>query len=160
MKYFISVFVLTISFVSILNAQKRYQKNYDINNQLISEGWVENNKKTGYWQFYYSTGTIKKEGHFSLGVASEYWRYYNTNGQLKMEGHFKSGKKNNWWLFYDDMEKVNHKCQLKDNEKNGYCLIYDNEKLIAASRYKADKKIKEWTTFASFKKENQLSNLQ
>jgi len=58
------------------------------------------------------------------------------------------------------MEKINHKCQLEDNQKNGYCLMYKNEKLVAASKYKAGKKLKEWTTFASFRKENKLSDLQ
>ena len=58
------------------------------------------------------------------------------------------------------MEKINHKCQLKDNHKNGYCLMYKNEKLIAASKYKAGKKLKEWTDFLSFKKENNLSDLR
>ena len=76
------------------------------------------------------------------------------------EGHFKNGKKANWWLFYDTLEKVNHKCQLKDNQKNGYCLMYHDEKLVSASKYKAGKKLKEWTTFASFKKENNLSDLK
>ena len=60
----------------------------------------------------------------------------------------------------DKKEKINHKCQLKDNQKNGYCLVYNNEKLVAASKYKAGKKLKEWTTFASFKRENNLSDLQ
>ncbi|MFV9550010.1 hypothetical protein [Algibacter sp. PT7-4] len=58
------------------------------------------------------------------------------------------------------MQKVQHKCQLKDNKKNGYCLLYKNEKLVSASKYKAGKKIKEWTTFTSFKKENKLSDLK
>ena len=77
-----------------------------------------------------------------------------------MEGHYENGKKCDWWLFFDDMEKVDHKCQLKNNQKNGYCLMYNNEKLIAASKYKAGKKIKDWPTFASFKSENKLSALQ
>jgi hypothetical protein len=38
--------------------------------------------------------------------------------------------------------------------------MYKNEKLVSASKYKAGKKIKEWSTFASFKKENKLSDLK
>ncbi|GAA4949409.1 hypothetical protein GCM10023314_23430 [Algibacter agarivorans] len=63
-------------------------------------------------------------------------------------------------MFYDAMEKVNHKCQLKDNRKNGYCLMYKNGTLVSASKYKAGKKLKEWSTFASFKRENKLSDLK
>lgn len=141
-------------------AQKTYQKNFDNNHNLISEGWIENSQKVNYWHFYYPNGTIKKEGHFKKNIETKYWRFYTSNGNLEKEGHFENGKKNNWWLFYDAMEKINHKCQLKNNQKNGYCLMYKNEKLIAASKYKAGKKLKEWTTFASFKSENKLSHLQ
>ena len=147
-------------FTTTVFAQRTYHKNYDDKNTLISEGWVENNQKVAYWHFYYPNGALKKEGHFSAGLEIKYWRFYTTSGRLKMEGHFESGKKNDWWLFYDSMEKINHKCQLKNNQKNGYCLMYSNERLIAASKYKGGKKLKEWTTFASFKKENNLSNLQ
>ena len=76
------------------------------------------------------------------------------------EGHFSDGTKHKWWLFYDDMGHVNHKCQLKNNRKNGYCVMYEMEKLVKASKYKEGKKIKEWTDFSSFKKENKLSDLQ
>ena len=69
-------------------------------------------------------------------------------------------KKINWWLFYDEQERINHKCQLKNNQKNGFCLMYKNEKLISAVKYKAGRKIKEWTDLKSFKEENSLSNLK
>ena len=160
MKHAIILVVLITGFNLTTYAQKTYQKNYDSKNRLISEGWLDKNQKVDSWHFYYPNGNITKEGHFASGVATKYWRFYAKNGNLKMEGHFENGKKTDWWLFYDNMEKVNHKCQLKNNKKNGYCLMYDNEKLIAASKYKAGKKINEWTTFASFKKENSLSDLQ
>lgn len=158
MKNLIIAITLFISLNTL--AQKTYQRNYDKNQNIISEGWIENNQKVKFWKFYHENGNLKTEGHFSADKESKYWKFYTRNGILEKEGHFKNGKKNDWWLFYDTMEKVNHKCQLKDNQKNGYCLMYKNEKLIAASRYKAGKKIKEWTTFASFKRENKLSDLK
>lgn len=152
--------IIIFLFSTVAFAQKTYQRNYDENHNTISEGWIENNQKIEFWKFYHNNGNLKKAGHFSADKEIKYWKFYTKSGSLEKEGHFKNGKKNNWWLFYDIMEKVNHKCQLKDNQKNGYCLMYKNEKLIAASRYKAGKKLKEWTTFASFKKENKLSDLQ
>ncbi|MEN1786321.1 MAG: hypothetical protein AAGF77_14465, partial [Bacteroidota bacterium] len=65
-----------------------------------------------------------------------------------------------WWLFYDENEKINHKCQLKDGIKNGYCLKYVNEKLKSAEKFKNGKKIKEWYSFGSLKRENKLSDLR
>jgi antitoxin component YwqK of YwqJK toxin-antitoxin module len=160
MKSLIIVVILTLLNFTITNAQKIYQKNFDENNNLISEGWVENNKKVQYWHFYYPNGKIKKEGHYQSGMQTKYWRFFSSSGSLKMEGYFVDGQKSNWWLFYDSMERINHKCQLRNNKKNGYCLMYNNDKLVAASKYKAGKKLKEWTTFASFKSENKLSDLQ
>ena len=119
-----------------------------------------NGIKENYWKFYYPNGVTQKEGHFHQNKPINYWYFYYLNGNLESEGHYINGKKNNWWLFYDTMKKINHKCQLVNNQKNGYCLIYKNEKLIAASKYISGNKIKEWTNFASFKKENKLSDLK
>ena len=158
MKNLIFIIVLFISLYAF--AEKEYQRAYYENGNIQSEGWTENNQKIKFWKFYYENGSLKKIGHFSADKEIKYWKFYTKSGYLEKEGHFKNGKKQNWWLFYDTMEKLNHKCQLKNNQKNGYCLMYKNEKLVAASRYKAGKKLKEWTTFASFNKENKLSDLK
>ncbi|WP_034045787.1 toxin-antitoxin system YwqK family antitoxin [Wocania ichthyoenteri] len=142
------------------SAQKTYQKNYFDNGNLKSEGWTKNNQKNGYWKFYYENRSIEKEGHFSANKPVKYWYFYTENGIKKSEGHFIKGEKTNWWLFYDDKEKIDYKCQLKHNKKNGFCLMYKNEKLISAAKFKAGKKIKEWTDLKAFKKENNLLDLQ
>ncbi len=158
--YTLLVFSLICFFALSASAQKSYKKSYYDNGSIKSEGWIHNNKKIAYWTFYYPNGRIEKEGHFQQDKPIKYWYFYIENGNKRSEGHYINGKKNNWWLFYDDMERVNHKCQLKDNQKNGYCLMYKNEKLVAARKYIAGKKIKEWTDFKSFRKENKLSDLQ
>jgi antitoxin component YwqK of YwqJK toxin-antitoxin module len=160
LKYFNLIFSLSLLISINCFSQKIYKRNYDENNKITSEGWLENNKKIKFWTFYYKNGNIKKEGHFSENKETKYWKFYNISGRLEKEGHYKNGKKDDWWLFYDANEKINHKCQLENNQKNGYCLMYRNEKLIAASKYQAGKKLKEWTTFAGFKKENKLSDLK
>ena len=130
-------FVILLTLLcSFAFAQKSYQKNYFTNGQLESAGWIKNGKKSGYWY------------------------YYHNNGKLKAEGHLKNDKKVKWWIFYDKNETINHKCQLKDGIKNGYCLMYQNEKLASAVKYSLGKKIKEWTDFKAFKKENRLRDLQ
>ncbi len=150
-----------VLFSASLSAQtkKIYQKAYFSNGTLKAEGWLKNNKKTAYWKFYFQNGVVEKEGHYLKNKPSGYWYFYNKNGSKNSEGHFKDGEKTNWWLFYDDMEKIDHKCQLKRSQKNGYCLMYKNEKLVSASKFKAGKKIKEWTDLKAFKKENDLRDL-
>ncbi|MDD7886910.1 toxin-antitoxin system YwqK family antitoxin [Flavivirga sp. 57AJ16] len=161
LKFSVTVFSLVLFATFSVNAQTSYKKTYYDNGHIKSEGWINNDhKKINYWTFYYPNGHVKKEGHFQQDKPVKYWYFYAENGNKKSEGHFIDGKKNNWWLFYNDMEKIDHKCQLKDNQKNGYCLMYKNEKLVSAKKYKAGKKIKEWTDYKSFKKENKLSDLQ
>ena len=140
--------------------ERSYTKAYYSNGELRSEGWIENDSKESYWKFYYPNGNLQKEGHFSNDKPTKYWYFYRENGTLEREGHFSKGTKQLWWLFYDDIGKIYHKCQLKNNKKDGYCLRYLNEKLVKAEKYKAGKKIKEWTDFRSFKKENKLSDLK
>ncbi len=144
----------------IFELEKTYSKEYYSNGNLKAEGWINNAKKEGYWKFYHRNGNLQKEGHISNDKPIKYWYFYRENGTLESEGHFSKGTKNMWWLFYDNMERIYHKCQLKNNKKDGYCLLYTNEKLVKVEKYKAGKKIKEWTDFRSFKKENKLSDLK
>ncbi|TNJ43875.1 hypothetical protein KFZ70_07395 [Tamlana fucoidanivorans] len=149
-----------VGVVFTVSAQKVYQKNYDPQQLLISEGWMQSHKKQNYWYFYHPNGKIKAEGHYTENVKTNYWIFYNYNGKKEKEGRFLQNKKSGWWLFYDKNQNIEHKCQLKDNLKNGFCLIYKNEVLVAASKYKSGKKLKEWTNFADFKRDNKLSNLK
>lgn len=146
--------------LSLVAQKKTYHKAYYKNGNLKEEGWIKNNQKNGYWKFYYRNGKLKKEGRFKNNLEAKYWYFYRKDASKEMEGHFEKGKKNKWWLFYDDMGHINHKCQLKDNQKNGYCLMYKMKKLVRAEKYQQGKKIKEWTDFKSFKRDNNLSDLR
>lgn len=101
-----------------------------------------------------------KMGHFHNSVKNGYWYFHSQNGLLQKEGHFMNGNMASWWIFYDEHGLVNHKCQLKNGVKDGYCLLYENKKIISAEKYKGGKKIKEWFDLASFKKDNDLSDLR
>ena len=157
-KTFLFLFLLFIGSTSF--CQKRYQKVFYKNGQIKEEGWLLNDQKIAFWKFYYANGNLEKEGHFMANLETNYWYFYDKDSSKKKEGHYKKGSKNNWWLFYDINGHLNHKCQLKNNQKNGYCLIYENRKLIKASKYKKGKKIKEWTDFSLFRKENSLNDLK
>ncbi|MFL0170728.1 toxin-antitoxin system YwqK family antitoxin [Tenacibaculum maritimum] len=156
------VLLITCFFLFYCNSfgQKEYQKTYYNNGKIKKEGWLINDKKNGYWKFYHNNGVLKKEGWFKDDFPIKYWYFYRKNSYKEKEGHFIDGKQSKWWLYYDNEGFVNHKCQLKDNKKNGYCLLYDKNKLIKAVKFKNGKKIKEWTSFSSFRKENNMSDLK
>lgn len=135
-----------------------YQEFYKTG-ETKAEGWVQNNTKTGYWKFYYENGVISEQGHYNNDKRENYWYFYNQKNVKVREGKYENGKMFNWWLFYDKKGAINHKCQLKNGKKNGYCLKYKNRKITAAVQYINGERIKEWTSFSGFKKENKLSDL-
>lgn len=152
--------ILTIFFLGSFSEQNStYQKEYYDNGKLKSEGWTKNGIKADYWKFYHPNGKLSEEGHFQNNKRTKYWHFYDQDGKHLQEGHYLKGTKTDWWLFYDSNGKVNHKCQLKNGKKNGYCLKYLDERLTSAEKYQNGEKVKEWFSFASFKRENNLSDL-
>ena len=155
-----SLLVYLLFFSLTVFSQKEYQKSYYKNGVLKKEGWLENNVKENYWFFYYPNGKVKEQGHFKNGLKEQYWLFFYDNGKAKKEGHYLSGKQNKWWVYHNKKGEVIYKCQLVDNLRNGYCLLYKDKKIIKASKFVDDKKIKEWNDYSSFKKENNLNDLK
>lgn len=138
----------------------RYHKEYYPSGKMEAEGWLWNGAKTAYWKYYHPNGKLAEEGHFGKGQREQYWHFYTKAGNPEKEGHYTDGKRTDWWLFYDANGKIDHKCQMKNGKKNGYCLKYQNEKLTSAEKFDNGDKIKEWHSFSSFKRENNLSDLK
>lgn len=153
----ILIFILSIGTPS---KDKTYDRTYYKNGKVKSEGWLRYNVKTDYWKFYHENGKISEQGHYAYGKRESYWYFFNENRIRTKEGHYKKGDQVNWWLFYDTKGRINHKCQLNMGVKNGYCLKYKDEKLMSAEKYDNGEKIKEWTNFSAFRKENSLSDLE
>ena len=151
---------LALILILLIFSNKIYHRDYHDNGKLKSQGWKIENSKEDFWKYYHPNGKLMSQGHYKKNAKINYWYFYNENGKLEMEGHFNNDEKVKWWLFYDENEKINHKCQLKDGIKNGYCLKYMDEELTSAEKYKNGKKVKEWFSFSSFKKENKLSDLK
>ncbi|TLP82734.1 toxin-antitoxin system YwqK family antitoxin [Maribacter sp. ACAM166] len=139
---------------------KLYQRMYYENGTLASEGWIRFNVKTDYWTFYHPNGKKSEQGYFAYGKKEKYWFFYDENRIRTKEGHYAKNIQVGWWLFYDKKGRINHKCQLKNSVEDGYCLKYKDSKLISAKKYREGEKIKEWSNFSSFTKENSLSDLK
>lgn len=160
---FTKLAILVLFFFSFGNASedsRSYHKEYYQKGKVKAEGWVKNGLKEGYWKFYHPNGRLSEKGHYKRGQRQDYWYFYTQKGNPRQAGHYRKGKKADWWLFFDTQGKVNHKCQLNNGEKNGYCLQYMNEKLTSAEKYRNGRKLKKWTSFSSFKRENKLSDLK
>lgn len=162
---FIKVFAILTLLLSFGNLtgnmeNSMYQKEYFDTGETKSKGWVYNGIKTGYWRFYHRNGKLAAKGHFRKGKRVDYWYFYSKKGNLQKEGHYLNGTKANWWQFYDSYGRLIHKCQLNKGKKDGYCLMYRNNDIVKAEKYKNGKRLKAWTSFSSFKKENKLSDLR
>ncbi len=155
--YVLLAFVFLSATVSEDNT---YEKSYYENGNLKSEGWLRYNIKTGYWKFYHENGKIASQGHYKYGKKEKYWYFYNENRVRVQEGYFAAGEKIKWWLFYDKQGRINHKCQLNKGVKHGYCFKYLDNELTSAEKYNNGKKIKEWSDFGYFKKENSISDVK
>lgn len=167
---FVKAFILITFFLyfgnpseEIIEAEKEnnlYHKEYYETGRTKSAGWIFKGVKNGYWRFYHANGKISEQGYYKNNQRIKYWYFYSQNGVRAQEGHYQYGKRTDWWLFYDGYGRVNHKCQLSGGIKNGYCLTYNGTKLTSAEKYKHGKKIKEWFSFSSFRRENNLSDLK
>ena len=51
-------------------------------------GEMNKNKNSGYWQYYYSNGTLESEGILAMIYAEGNWKWYYPDGTLKEEGAY------------------------------------------------------------------------
>ncbi len=118
----------------------------------MSSGWIQDNKKTDYWFYYYRDGSVKSEGHYKNNQKNGFWQFYNPKGQVARKGHFKNGIPVSWWKYYKN--NITEKCLYQKDGATRYCLIYNDKKLIKGSKYINDTFIKEWSSFIDFKRDN------
>lgn len=58
-------------------------------------------KRTGLWQFFYTSGRLMSTGAFDgNGEQTGDWKFYHTNGKLKKETTFSAGKENGAYKVY------------------------------------------------------------
>ena len=147
------VLALAILFFVAIPTGKLYTKEYFDMGQLKAEGRLNDNAKTDYWLFYYENGKIKEEGFYTVNQRNKYWKFYKVDGTKQMEGRFKSDLAYGWWVFYVN-DKVEKKVEYSEGKKNGYSLYYTNGDILKVEKYKDDIKTREWTDYATFKRDN------
>jgi antitoxin component YwqK of YwqJK toxin-antitoxin module len=133
---------------------KMYNKQFNAEGIMTSEGWMMGSMKVKYWKFYHPNGTLAAEGHFTANERSGYWYFYDLAGNLQKEGHYSEGSAENWWIFHDLALQEIRKVQFEKNQKNGFCLVYKSKKLIQVEKYLKDKKQGTWNDLRSFRRDN------
>lgn len=132
--------------------EKAYVKEYSDTGILKAEGWIQDDVKEGYWVYYYAEGTPEKKGHYHKGKKHGYWYFYSHKNQLVKEGHFNEGMRDDWWTFYENDSHL--KVQYNKDKRDGFGLVYHNKKLKKALKFEEDKKVGEWSSLMSFRRDN------
>ncbi len=66
------------------------------NDQVSSEGIMNDGKPDGYWRTYYVTGIIKSEGKRNNYLLDSIWSFYNQVGELTQQISYKLGEKSGY----------------------------------------------------------------
>jgi antitoxin component YwqK of YwqJK toxin-antitoxin module/Tfp pilus assembly protein PilF len=75
---------------------------YYSNYKIEAYGNVENNKKVGYWKYFYKNGNLEVEGKYNdKGEKDGLWKYYYESGELREEANYKDGKLNGAYTKYE-----------------------------------------------------------
>ena len=62
----------------------------------------KNNKKTGYWEFYYDNGNLLKKGNYLNGLRNGNWEDYWSNGKLYSKGNYLNDYREGYWGYYSN----------------------------------------------------------
>ena len=60
----------------------------------------DRNRKTGYWEHYYSNGNIRLKCGYLNGIRDGLFEVFFYDGTLQTKGSFKKGRKHGEWVFY------------------------------------------------------------
>lgn len=142
-------------YISLITNQsnEKFIRNYYDSGQVESFGWINNNNKIDYWEFFHKNGSIKAKGSYNNNLKDGYWFFYNTNGKLISEGHYSKGMPVKWWSFYEENNSI-EKCVYQTDGATRFCLVYSNNKLMKAKKYINDNFLQQWTSISSFKLDN------
>ncbi len=92
---------------------------YD-NGAKKGDGKYKDNKKIGYWKFYFKNGNIEQEGMYnSKGNAEGEWKWYFVKGNELLVQNFQDGIEEGPMIEYDDTGKVVTKGEYIEGQETG-----------------------------------------
>jgi len=102
-----------------LNTKLVYNKFTYVNGKIASEGYLKNDKPTGFWKSYYQTGVLKSEGKWKNNKLDSIWIFYNQLGDTIEKINYFLGKKNGYHYSYFKNRKFKNKIFSKELYLNG-----------------------------------------
>ena len=85
-----------------------YKQFYFNNGNISSEGYLKNNKPTGFWKSYYITGLKRSEGNWFNNRLDSVWIFYNQLGDTTIKINYYQGTKNGYqYKYFTGVDKQN-----------------------------------------------------
>jgi len=120
---------------------------------LIANGSYFEDEKSGYWQYYDLTGTLRSEGRYSNGKETGEWKYYYSNWsdgkggnmtyskQLYLVQNYSNGRLDGKSTRYSYLEEEVYPCSEIDENKNPLdtCKRFVFQKVLETTFYKNGK---------------------
>jgi antitoxin component YwqK of YwqJK toxin-antitoxin module len=76
---------------------------FSVSGKLKAYGFLEDNKNTGTWEYYYENGQLECMGEFENDRPIGKWIWYYENGAMKCEGIYLKGLPEGKWTKYDNV---------------------------------------------------------
>lgn len=101
-----------------------YNKFYDDEGNLISEGNMSDGKPVGEWKTYYKNGQLKSVGKWEEGQLHDNWKFYRADGTIENSFTYKNGLKYGLAKIYDADGNLIEETFFKSNKKDSISKIY------------------------------------
>ncbi|MFT5662160.1 MAG: antitoxin component YwqK of YwqJK toxin-antitoxin module, partial [Sulfurimonas sp.] len=125
---------------------------YGENEQLKTEEFIEDSKKTGVWKYYFSSGQLWREVSYLNNEKNGFERRYFESGELSAEYHYINDKYDGTNISYLSSGKLYFIMNYKEGLLDGLYMMYDSfsEHLKREGYYIQGKKIGEWKEYNGF----------
>jgi len=137
----------------------------DNSSKIEKIGVYENNRKTGIWKTYYSSGSLKSEITYVNNQPDGYAKIFYENGKISEEGTWKGTKWVGNYNFYHENGQKAYEWSFNENGKRSGVqkYFYENGKLLIKGEWNDGKEngvITEYYENGSIKAEKQFASGQ
>jgi antitoxin component YwqK of YwqJK toxin-antitoxin module len=91
-------------------------KEYYDSGHLKAEGVNQNGLKDGKWIFFFESGIVCREIHYSRGIENGIWKMWHENGNLYIEQNKLDGKSVGYWKEYYESGAIKEIGEYINNE--------------------------------------------
>ena len=128
----------------------------------VEEGHYKDNRKSGVWKKYFTTGILQSEITYVKGKPNGYAKIYHANGQLKEEGIWKANKWIGDYTRYYENENPHHEFHFgTKGKREGEQTYYhkNGQKMIQGTWVKGKESgtLTEWYEDGSIKSEKKFN---